>query len=346
MRTCLALVALAACSTPPPPASPDAAPPPPADAAPLASVWDSVDPASLNAELLQLTGATAVTVNGSTFNMTNRWSIDAKANFRAFWTQYMTGLGATVSTLEFPIDQALIGEKFGHNVEAVFPGDSPDTIVIITHYDTVGITHHETENPGADDAGTGLALQMEAARIFVKYPHHKYTVRFVVADYEEISNNLNGDFAYVSYLKQQAKAQGFTIVAASDGDQTGWSCWSEGLCGSGAPAPNSTFQMISSSGAPDNFDYPDLSAQLIQLAADHASPLAPTAVTDDSGDTDHYPFWVAGIPAYVIEEWGANNNPHFDDAGGDVMATIDMDLFANIARIQIAFQAQLAGIGP
>ena len=66
---------------------------------------------------------------------------------------------------------------------------------------------------------------------------------------------------------------------------------------------------------------------------------------DGSGDTDHYPFWVAGIPAYVIEEWGSENNPRYDDTGDDTLAHIDFPYLTATAKIQIAFQARLAGIG-
>jgi len=168
-------------------------------------------------------------------------------------------------------------------------------------------------------------------------------VRFVAADYEEISDNLAGDVAYVAYLQKAAKDQGFKILVASDDDQTGWSCWSEGLCGSGAPAANSTFQMISCSGDSKNYDYPELTAGITQIAAAY-STMKISAVCDGSGDTDHYPFWQAGIPAYVIEEYGSENNPHYDDTGDDTLAHIDLDYLLHVSQIQIAFQAKLVGI--
>ncbi len=314
------------------------------DGAIHSSVYDSVDKANLNAKLLELTGGTPVTAGGSTFMITNRWSPAAKANFRAYWTKYFTDLGATVTEETFPIPD-LVGETLGHNVEAVLPGQSADSIVILTHYDTVGITGKETKNPGADDAGSGLAMIMEAARIFAQHTDRKYTVRFLAADYEEISDNLDGDFAYVAALRQKAQAENFKILAASDGDQTGWSCWSENLCGANPPPKNTTFQLISCSGDSKHYDYPDLSAGMIEMAHSHGSTITPSAICDGSGDTDHYPFWVAGIPAYVIEEWGSENNPHYDDTGNDTMAHIDLDYLTATAKIQIAFQAKLAGIG-
>jgi Zn-dependent M28 family amino/carboxypeptidase len=249
-----------------------------------------------------------------------------------------------VNELAFPIPN-LVGETSGHNLEAILPGRSADSIVIIVHYDTVGITGKETQNPGADDDGSGLAMQMEAARLFAAIPDRAQTVRFVAADYEEISNNLDGDYAYVKYLQGEAAAKGFKILVASDDDQTAWSCWSENLCTT-TPPKNSTFQMISCSGDALHYDYPELSAGILAVAQRYSTTVKPSAVCDGSGDTDHYPFWQAGIPAYVIEEWGSENNPHYDNTGDDTMAHIDLDLFAETSRIQIAYQAELAGVTP
>jgi hypothetical protein len=320
--------------------SPDAAGAPPGS-----SIYDQVDQGQLQARLGELTGLVPVTAGGSTFRITNRWAPAAKANFRAYFRQYMEQLGATVNELTFPIPN-LVGETQGHNMEAVLPGKSADSVVIIVHYDTVGITGKEAQNPGADDDGSGLAMEMEAARVFAAIADRAETVRFVAADYEEISDNLDGDVAYVKYLQADAKAKGYKILVASDDDQTGWSCWSEGLCstGSGARAKDSTFQMISCSGDTHHYDYPDLSSGIIAIAEQYSKTMLPTAVCDGSGDTDHYPFWQAGIPAYVIEEWGSENNPHYDDTGDDTMAHIDLDMLTETSRIQIAFQAKLAGI--
>ena len=316
--------------------------PPPADV--LADIFAAVDKTNLDARLHELVGMTPVTAGGTTFAMTNRWAPAAKANFRRYYRDYFEKLGMTVNETTFPIPN-LVGETQGHNIEAILPGRSGDTVVIVVHYDTVGITGKETKNPGADDDGSGLSMLLEAARIFATYPDRAATVRFVAADYEEISDNLDGDVAYVKYLQNEAVTKGFKILVASDNDQTGWSCWSENLCGTNPPPRNTTFQMISCSGDAKHYDYPELSKGMADIATAQHSPLTPKAVCDGSGDTDHYPFWVAGIPAYVIEEFGSENNPHYDDTGDDTLAHIDLDLMTEIAKIQITFQAKLAGIG-
>jgi hypothetical protein len=174
------------------------------------SVFESVNDANLMQRMSELTGATPVMAGGKTFRITNRWAPAAKSDFRAYWKQSMEALGATVNETTFPISN-LVGETTGHNMEAILPGTSPDTEIIITHYDTVGITGHETENPGADDAGTGLATQLEAARIFAAIPNRTNTVRFVACDYEEISGDTDSDFpgpdAYLAYIKNLSTTQ-------------------------------------------------------------------------------------------------------------------------------------------
>jgi Zn-dependent M28 family amino/carboxypeptidase len=302
---------------------------------PIRAVFDAVDEARIRSFLDDLTG-------GEGFS--NRWSPDAKAKFRAYWQAKMESFGATTEVIPFPIAD-LVGETEGHDVEAVLRGSSADSLVIIVHYDSVGAKGKETENPAADDDGSGLAMQLEAARIFAAAPQRAFTVRFVAADYEEISNDLKGDFAYVAHLRKKAAAEHFTILAASDDDQTGWSCWSEHLCPPRSPPRDSTFRVIACSGDKHDYDYPDLSKGMVDVAARYGSPITPTPLCDGSGDTDHYPFWVAGIPAYVIEEWGAARNPHYDQEGHDTLEHIDYGLLTGTARIQIAFQAQLAGIG-
>lgn len=60
------------------------------------------------------------------------------------------------------------------------------------------------------------------------------------------------------------------------------------------------------------------------VAATYGATVVPTVTCDPAGDTDHYPFWVAGIPGYVIEEWGSESNPHYDQTGNDTLDKINL----------------------
>ncbi len=326
---------------------------PPPDAKDLQTIFDAVDQQNIEKLLSEVTGAVPVTVDGATLHLSERWSAQGKASFRAYWKQYFTALGATVNEVPFPVDPAdiapehlVVGETVGHNVEAVLPGESADSLVIVVHYDSVGLQGMEKQNPGVDDDGSGLATLLEAARIFAAHAHRKRTVRFVAADYEEISSDLLGDLAYVAYLQKEAKAKGFKIVAAADNDQTAWSCWDEHLCRKNAPPANLAFRLTTCSGDSLGYDYPDLLKGARRIAATY-STMQVQAVCDGSGDTDHYAFWKAGIPAYVIEEIDADLNPHYDDndTGDDTLAHVNTSYLFRIAQVAITYQAELAGIG-
>lgn len=316
----------------------------------LQDVFNGVDQTHLEGYLKELTGVTPVTVKGSTYAITERWSPPAKEKFRAYYRQYFEGLGAVVNEVAFPVNpndvdsDHAVDETTGHDIEAILPGASADTVVIITHYDSVGLMGKEQDNPGADDDGSGIATMMEAARIFAAHANRKYTVRFVAADYEEISDGLIGDVAYADYLQKEAASKGFKIVVVSDNDQTAWSCWDENLCIGKAPPPNSEFRMISCSG--DGIaDYPELTKGISDIAAKY-SKVTVRGECDGSGDTDHYPFWLAKVPAYVIEEIDSENNYHYDDngTGDDTLAHVNLEYLHNIAQVQITFQAQLIGV--
>jgi Zn-dependent M28 family amino/carboxypeptidase len=228
-------------------------------------------------------------------------------------------------------------------VEAVLPGTSADSVVIIVHYDSVGIAGHEKENPAVDDDGTGVAMQMEAGRLLSRIKERTNTVRFVAADYEELTGKLEGDVAYVKYLQKEASEKHFKILAASDNDQSGWSCWDENpaLCGKNPPPARSSFQLITCSTKNKTYDYPELLHGIMDVVTKYTT-MKPDTRCDGDGDTDYYPFWQAGIPAYLVAESG--DNPHFDETGHDTFETINMQYFFELAQIQITYQAVLMGI--
>jgi hypothetical protein len=89
------------------------------------AIFDQVDKAGIKRLLDEMTGAVPVSVDGASIKITERWSPAAKANFRKYWSAYMTALGATVTDVPFSVPN-LVGETQGHTVEAVLPGQSAD----------------------------------------------------------------------------------------------------------------------------------------------------------------------------------------------------------------------------
>jgi Zn-dependent M28 family amino/carboxypeptidase len=235
----------------------------------------------------------------------------------------------------------MVGETEGHDVEAVLPGDSPDSVVVIVHYDSIGPPGMETMNPGADDDMSGFSAMMEAARVLSdgRFARAK-TVRFVASDYEE-EGGLEGARQYATYLQNESMTKGFQIVAAQDYEQSGWNCATNNVC---MPSPGvRPFFFADCSGDAKHYTFAALGAEFVALNAAVCSPLTAGhgCMADNS---DHYAMWEIGVPAVVTSEADPFMNPHFDQNGGDDFSLIDTAYHAAISRVVIAFTAELAGI--
>ncbi len=81
------------------------------------------------------------------------------------------------------------------------------------------------------------------------------------------------------------------------------------------------------------------------VAKTFSMTMTPSVDCDSADTSDVSTFWIAGLPGYLVTEYASDNNPHYDDTGDDTMAHIALDMFAEISRIEITYQGQLAGIG-
>jgi Zn-dependent M28 family amino/carboxypeptidase len=289
------------------------------------TVYQSVDPSNLQQLLKDMTGYNPVTVAGQTFSITDRYMPATKAEFRAYWTAYYQALGMSVNTLAYKTQYNIEAE--GHDVEAILPGKSADSIVIIVHYDSIG--PHGADNAGVDDDMTGMATQMETARILAGYKGKlEKTVRFVAADYEEWGD-LEGARYYAQYIQNLSKQQGFKIVAAIDDEQSGWKEGDESLdyfdCGGATDS--------SALGA----EFQQTVAQYSKLGSNHSCM---------GENSDHFAMWEIGVPAVVFSEHDPFSNDHFDAEGGDTFDKIDLTYFGQIAQVGVTFAARVVGITP
>jgi Zn-dependent M28 family amino/carboxypeptidase len=303
------------------------------------AVYDSVDRTKLINDLKMLAGVSPVTVGGSTYSISERYSPAMKAKFRAFWIQYFNNLGIPTTEMAYKTQHS-VGEAQGHNVEAVLEGKSKSSIVIIVHYDSIGPAGDETGNAGVDDDMTGMATLLETARILKQNQAHlKYTVRFVAADYEEhASPGLEGAREYAKYIKALAAKDGFQIVSAVDDEQSGWNCMADGLCSDKKTL--TTFDVFSCSGDFKRFDFPQIGDLLAETAATYSTLQVERGCIGEN--SDHYAMWEIGVPAVVFSEHHPFDNPHFDQNGGDTFDKIDQDYFFKIAQIGVTFAARLA----
>jgi Zn-dependent M28 family amino/carboxypeptidase len=222
----------------------------------------------------------------------------------------------------------------------VLPGASADSVVVIVHYDSMGPPGMETANPGADDDMTGMAIELETARIFVAHRAELgYTVRFVASDGEELGG-LGGARAYAQHVLAASQAASFKLIAAVDDEQSGWNCHKDGACFDNVWPTYDVFTCDDPT--TPRYSYPALGDRLEAITRAYS----PLHVNRDciGANSDHYAMWEIGVPAIVFTEHDPFANPHFDQNGNDTFALIDTDYLASIARPGIAFQASLAGI--
>jgi len=290
------------------------------------TIYQSADRSKLTQLLKDMTGFNPVTVGDQTFSITDRYLPNSKANFRSYFMAYFQSLGMQTSELAYNTQYNL--ESQGHNVEAVLPGQSQDSIVIIVHYDSMG--PHGADNPAVDDDMTGMTIMMETARILNQYQGRlHYTVRFVAADYEEWGA-LEGAQNYLSYLQNLATQKNFKIIAAIDNEQSGWK-----------EDANQVAFFSYCGGNPETQQYADLFAQTVKTYSQM------TQIQDCMGaNSDFYVFGGAGVPAVVFSENDPFNNPHYDTEGGDTLDRIDLDYFFSIAQIGVTYAAEIVGVTP
>ena len=288
-------------------------------------IFAAVDQSHLQTLLKDMTGVNPVTVNGETFSITDRYSPATKANYRKYWLNYFKSLGMTTQEFAYHNTHGN-GEADGHNVEAVLPGASADSVVIIVHYDSIG--PNGPDNPGVDDDMSGMAMMMETARLLAAQKGKlQHTVRFVAADYEEWGG-LEGARAYAKYISALAQKENFKIVSAIDDEQSGWNEGSDNV-----------FDVFSCGGATDSTAMGDMLAETATLYSGMTTTRA--CMGENS---DHYAMWEIGVPAVVFSEHDPFNNPHFDQNGGDTYDRIDQGYYFRIAQVGVTFAARVVGI--
>lgn len=324
---------------------------PATDPATLLAISNAVSSDHLQQLIRETSGASPVVIDGQTVSITERFTPEGKERFRKYFTSYFAGLGLPVTSIDYPANaRRRTTEATGHNLEAMLPGRSKDTVVVITHYDSNAKPGTETSNPAADDNMSGMAQIFEAARILQGYQGRLLkTVRFVAADFEELNwiggTGVEGATQYAYHLSELSTQQGFKIVAAIDPEESAWNCGAAGLC---PPQVGGRDFAVTACDvgvtAPDfpTFDFLALENQLRALTALLQPSLNPVRQCDGNV-SDHFPFAQIHVPAIMYLEVG--NNP-FKDEGGDTIDTLDFVYFDKIARVGIPFIAAVVGIAP
>ena len=184
------------------------------------------------------------------------------------------------------------------NVVFTIPGQidfgQHQQVIYVTHYDS--LSYSAAENlayaPGADDAMSGGAALLEAMRLFKDYGFRN-TVKFIFFSGEE--EGLCGSKAYVT---QHPTADMWRVVnmdqTAYDGDLNSlMDCYNWSLASSPASVA--------------------LGDAFVQANLDYGSIILPARIVRDTThmcQTDHCPFWDAGVAAIAITEDLHNNDIH------------------------------------
>jgi glutaminyl-peptide cyclotransferase len=131
--------------------------------------------------------------------------------------------GLKHATLDTFMDKTPQGDQSFHNVEAIIPGQTTRTILLLSHFDTKsGIS---PSFQGANDGASSTGLLLELARIIAAAGTPRYTIQFAFLDGEECTINfdaqdgLHGSRHLAKKLKQQKKDIAAVILMDMIGDR-------------------------------------------------------------------------------------------------------------------------------
>lgn len=162
------------------------------------------------------------------------------------WTE----LGLTDFRHSFSVQKTKIR---GQNVIAVRRGTTDQWILLVAHYDHLGVKH-STLYPGADDNAAGVAILLETARCVALAPQApQHNVAFVLTSGEE--RNLSGSKALAALLRRQGLAQRCRVVNMDMMGGTGGNSldvWREPSRPSGRQLVRQVRQIITDAGLKSN----------------------------------------------------------------------------------------------
>jgi hypothetical protein len=231
------------------------------------------------------------------------------------------------------------------NLWADLPGTTRpgEVIVLASHYDAV------PGSPGADDNATGVAANLELARVLRGHPMER-TVRFLFPTAEEVG--MVGSRRYVAE---------HVVPAIDSGEETIFGMVSLEMLGYFSDEPGS--QQVPAGALPGFIEIPtrgDFIAIVgilphahfhvpLGLAMMESAPglevLSTGLIPSPIGDmvrSDHSVFWAIGVPAVMLTDTSNFRNPHYHQAT-DTIETLDFDRFTLVVRGVAGAVHRLAG---
>lgn len=281
---------------------------------------DQVSRPALNAALQSLTGESDISVEGSVYRLTTRYSLSPtpirKTTQYAYDVFRELGLKTVFDPYANPDKVAL------RNVVAEQTGlTQPQRIFLLTaHIDSTSNLNPYQTAPGADDNASGAAAVMQAARILSQYDFG-CTVRYVLFTGEE--QGLHGSAAYAGDVKRL----GENVEAVLNLDMLAYN------------TPDSTPTMELHT-RPGNAGDLAIANQFIEVVQTYALDLTPLLLADSMGDSDHASFWYRGYPATIaIEDW-SDHTPYYHRTN-DRISSLNLPYYGEMVKASVATMGHL-----
>jgi len=283
----------------------------------VAAIISEVTTPTLAYELAGLTGERPVTVAGSPYTFTTRYSCVTEAISMATRYAYEQ---FTACDLDVSYHEYVWNERLLRNVVAERPGlVDPEEIYLITaHIDDLPAG---ALAPGADDNGSGSVAVLMAARLLAPYDL-AHTVRFVLFTGEE--QGLRGSMAYAA----DCAARGENIQGVVNLDMIAYNSDDEPVI--------DLYGLTTVDG----------SLELTRLFSDVVGVYGLNLVPERSNDrwpinaSDQWSFLGQGYPAFLAIEDMDDRTPYYHNTG-DRLDTLDLDYYADFTQAAIATIAHL-----
>ncbi|HEV2387861.1 MAG TPA: M28 family metallopeptidase [Candidatus Acidoferrales bacterium] len=237
------------------------------------------------------------------------------------------------------------GNKPAHleNVYAILPGSDPllaKTLFLVSgHFDSrpSDVMDSSVDAPGADDDGSGAAVSIACARLLAARGRGPYRATLLFATVSGEEQGLLGSRHMLEWVKQQ----GYTVGGMLDNDIVG---------ADSAPGGLHRVRLFSGGGQVDDADSPSRElARRIEEIDGRAAIRLIFRVDRLGRGGDHYPFYMAGLPAVRFTEPLENyqhqhQTPRTENGVqyGDLMKYLNFAFMAGVARDDAEALRQLA----
>lgn len=217
-----------------------------------------------------------------------------------------SSLQKKIKSIDLRIDQEWISDYSSKNVVAYIPGEIDSMVVFSAHYDHLGRMGKDTYIAGASDNASGSAMLLDLAENYAEHPP-KYTTVFIWFAAEEAG--LEGSKYYVEHPLFPLEKIKFLLNLDLMADAK------KGITVVNGTVFNDAFDRLKTINEKEGL--------LNQVKARGAA-----------ANSDHYPFYVKGVPSFFIYTEG--DYTHYHDVH-DVPENIPLTNYENVFSLITSF---------